>query len=152
MNADVAGEVLTTLAEAGIQLTLVGQDRIKVQPASRLTQLLRATIRDYKSTLVSYLKSTVTYDLDAAEHDQSTTNSPTRNVSRHSNWLRHDRLARLHTKSLLHHWGCKRCCAAGLGYGKRCKVGLDLWVAYEYTAALESSLGNDKDSDLPKGT
>jgi hypothetical protein len=35
----------------------------------------------------------------------------------------------------LHHWGCTQCQAAGRGtqYGRRCAVGLSLWVNYQDT-------------------
>lgn len=46
-----------------------------------------------------------------------------------------ERLAVAHTHYLLHHWGCKACCAAGQGLGVRCKAGAALWTAYESAAA-----------------
>ena len=30
-----------------------------------------------------------------------------------------------------HHFGCKTCCAAGQGRGKRCEIGMGLWMAYQ---------------------
>jgi len=45
-----------------------------------------------------------------------------------------ERLALLHTQYLLHHWGCKTCCAAGLGRGHRCLSGVALWQAYDLEA------------------
>lgn len=29
-----------------------------------------------------------------------------------------------------HHFQCPQCIAAGIGYGQRCGVGLNLWAAY----------------------
>ena len=37
----------------------------------------------------------------------------------------------LDTAYQTHHWTCAACCAAGKGYGKRCAVGLTLWVNYQ---------------------
>lgn len=45
-----------------------------------------------------------------------------------------ERLAKLHTDYLLHHWTCKTCCAAGQGRGDRCSPGADLWAAYDLEA------------------
>jgi hypothetical protein len=45
-----------------------------------------------------------------------------------------ERLAKLHTDYLLHHWTCKTCCAAGQGRGERCAPGADLWAAHELEA------------------
>ena len=30
-----------------------------------------------------------------------------------------------------HHFGCKTCCAAGLGRGNRCEIGVGLWMVYQ---------------------
>ncbi len=46
-----------------------------------------------------------------------------------------ERLALLHTRYLLHHWGCKTCCAAGQVRGQRCSTGAALWQAYDLGAA-----------------
>lgn len=45
-----------------------------------------------------------------------------------------ERLSLLHTRYLLHHWGCNTCCAAGQGCGQRCVAGAALWQAYDLEA------------------
>ncbi len=40
-----------------------------------------------------------------------------------------------------HHFGCRVCCSAGKGYGRRCPTGLNLWTAYE--AACEADRINN---------
>lgn len=46
-----------------------------------------------------------------------------------------ERLAKLHTEYLLHHWQCPTCCGAGQGRGRRCTTGTRLWAAYDFEAA-----------------
>ena len=42
-----------------------------------------------------------------------------------------ERMARLHTIYLMHHWRCPVCCAAGHGRGHRCEIGGSLWNEYQ---------------------
>lgn len=42
-----------------------------------------------------------------------------------------ERMARLHTAYLMHHWRCSVCCAAGHGQGHRCEIGSSLWNDYQ---------------------
>lgn len=42
-----------------------------------------------------------------------------------------ERMARLHTAYLMHHWRCSVCCAAGHGRGHRCEIGGSLWNDYQ---------------------
>ena len=36
-----------------------------------------------------------------------------------------------------HHFGCKTCCAAGQGRGKRCEIGMGLWMAYQNEESIQ---------------
>lgn len=42
-----------------------------------------------------------------------------------------ERMARLHTIYLMHHWRCAVCCAVGHGRGHRCEIGSSLWNDYQ---------------------
>jgi hypothetical protein len=50
-----------------------------------------------------------------------------------------ERLAKLHTDYLLHHWQCPTCFGAGQGRGQRCTVGSGLWAAYDGEAEYSQS-------------
>jgi hypothetical protein len=54
-----ARDILTALQAAGLQVLVVG-DRLRVEPASRLTDALRSTIRQSKAELLAALTETST--------------------------------------------------------------------------------------------
>jgi hypothetical protein len=50
------GEILKRLHDDGFDVLLVGGDRLRITPASRLTDEIRALVRDHKEGLLSVLR------------------------------------------------------------------------------------------------
>ena len=112
MNAD---QVLEVLQEAGLHVTLVPGQVLRVKPASHLTGDLRALIRSSKAQLIDCLT--------AAYNSTSLAPQPPENAME---WKE------LTAAYYSHHFNCRTCIAAGRGpvYGKRCSVGIVSWRAY----------------------
>lgn len=100
----MTGTILERLAEVGLSVAVVEGNRIAVSPKALLTDELRTLIREQRGNIVSALQPEPPPDP--------------------ADWIELDRAYQRH------HFGCKTCVAAGLGYGLRCGIGAALWRAY----------------------
>lgn len=134
MSALTVNTVVSIIKAAGLALSLTPDSGLKVTPASAMTPELRDTIKINRDALVAYLQREAANDPSEAEREL---------IEERAAIMEHDcgmersqaeRLALMHTQYLLHHWGCKTCCAAGQGRGERCTDGAELWVAYDLEA------------------
>ena len=132
MNALTVNAVLSTIKAAGLALSLTPDAGLKVTPASAITQEMREAIKINRDALVAYLQREAAND-DSNEADRELIEERAAIMEYDGGMKRTqaERLAKLHTSYLLHHWACKTCCAAGQGRGLRCAAGTALWVAYE---------------------
>ena len=107
--------IFESLREAGLSLSLASNSGISVTPASRLTDDLRALIRDNKPFLLDWL--TAANDPDSPPQPPADPNA----------WRE------LSEAYHAHHFGCHTCIAAGRGaqYGLRCGTGAALWNHYQ---------------------
>ena len=110
--------IFESLREAGLSLSLASSSGISVTPASRLTDDLRALIRDNKPLLLDWL--TAAND-PAPEPEPPADPNAWRELSEAYN---------------AHHFDCHACIAAGRGaqYGLRCGAGAALWNAHQDSA------------------
>lgn len=113
-------DLFDRLHSAGVVLSVDG-DGLVVGRADRLTDELRAAIRQHKQALIQRLLRT-----EAANDSTVTAPEP-------PDWRVLD------SAYQDHHFKCPICIAAGIRprTGQRCGVGAALWVAYE-TAALNT--------------
>ncbi len=131
-----AVQLLDTFAEAGFELSLTPENGLRIRPASALTEDLRGLLKTHKPELVAYLQRDAANDPGTNGRCMSEENpapmgdDPT--VAETTPQA--ERLAKLHTDYLVHHWGCKTCCAAGQGRGLRCPTGAALWSDYDDVA------------------
>lgn len=128
-------DLLDTVAAVGIHITLTTDSSLKVTPASSLTPELRNTIKVNRDALVAYLQREAANDPSEAERELIEERAAIMGHDGSMERAQSERQALLHTQYLLHHWGCKTCCAAGQGRGERCTAGADLWVAYDLDVA-----------------
>lgn len=136
MNALHPKGLLDTAAAAGIQVSLTAENGLLVTPASSLTAELRNLIKSHKAVLVDYLQRQAANDPSEAERELIEERAAIMEFDSSLTRAQAERLALLHTQYLLHHWGCKTCCAAGQGRGTRCTVGNAHWIAYDSEARL----------------
>ena len=134
MNAISASEVLHKLIAAGLSVALTPDAGLKVTPARALTDDLRNTIKMHKAVLVEYLQRDVANTLSDADQELIEERSAIMEYDGGMERTQAERLALLHTRYLLHHWGCRTCCAAGQVRGQRCATGSALWQAYDLEA------------------
>lgn len=135
MNAIAASEVLHTLIAAGLSVALTPDAGLRVTPAKALTDDLRHTIRTHKAVLVEYLQRDVASVPSDADRELIEERAAIMEYDGGMERTQAERLALLHTRYLLHHWGCKTCCAAGQVRGQRCSTGAALWRAYDLEAS-----------------
>ena len=107
--------IFECLHDAGLTVSLVTNGGLGVSPASRLTDDLRALIRDNKPFLLDWL--TAANDPDPAPEKPADPNA----------WRE---LAQAYHE---HHFVCGICIAAGRGsmYGLRCGTGAALRINYQ---------------------
>ena len=117
MSALSIQNIFECLHHAGLTVSLVTNGGLGVSPASRLTDDLRALIRDNKPFLLDWL--TAANDPDPAPEPPADPNA-WRELSKAYN---------------AHHVDCHACIAAGRGtqYGLRCGAGAALWINYQNT-------------------
>ncbi len=115
MTAHSASAIVDQLRGAGLNLSLAPTGGLAVAPSNRLTENLRALIRDSKALLIDWVKAAN----DAANRVPDPPVSPL-------DWK--ELAAAYHA----HHFNCPTCIAAGRGsrYGQRCGAGMALWRAY----------------------
>lgn len=127
MNAETFQEALDGLKSAGLWLNLTPDCRVRVTPASKLTDRLRRLIRTFKTQIVQQL---------ARQAEEAQTEA----VQERAAIMEFDaklppavaqRCAECHTRYWVHLLNCSLCIAAEQGQGERCKTGAVLWLAYE---------------------
>ena len=113
--------IFESLREAGLSLSLASNNGISVTPASRLTDDLRALIRDNKPFLLDWL---------TAANDPAPEPAPAPAPEPPADPNAWRELADAYNA---HHFDCHTCIAAGRGaqYGLRCGAGKALWNAYQ---------------------
>ena len=106
MGTVAVHDVIKALRSLGLNLELTSGRALKVAPASILTPELRDVIRSHRDDLIDWLDAGTAplTDLDGWEAQSA-----------------------LYER---HHFKCASCIAAGMGYGRRCTVGMTLWRAY----------------------
>ena len=129
MRAATLSEALGLFESVGLVMQLTPQNGISVSPAKHLTPDLRDLIRQHRAGLVEFLAA------QAAPTDTAQAHEPAPAADPNELWRQADHAY------LNHHFGCRVCCSAGKGYGRRCPTGLDLWTAYE--AACEADRINN---------
>jgi len=118
MTANSASAIVDQLRGAGLNLSLAPTGGLAVAPSSRLTEDLRALIRDSKALLIDWVKAANDAEIAAPE--------PPSNPASPTDWHAADAAYQAH------HFNCPTCIAAGRGsrYGLRCGLGATLWRAY----------------------
>ena len=106
MSEITVPEVIKSLRSLGLNLQLTSERALKVAPASSLTPELRVLIRAHRNDLIDWLAA------DASPHIVL------------EGWEAQSALYERH------HFKCASCIAAGMGYGRRCGLGMALWRAY----------------------
>lgn len=135
MGALTVNTVINTIKAAGLALSLTPDAGLKVTPASAMTPELRDSIKVNRDALVAYLqREAANDDPSEAERELIEERAAIMEFDGGMDRAQAERLALLHSTYLLHHWGCKTCCAAGQGRGQRCTPGADLWAAYDLEA------------------
>ena len=113
-----AASFLEVLWAQGFTVSLVGNDRLAVSPASTLHDTQRELLRANKAAILSILSIL-----------QSTPEppEPSEALPSPSNW------PELHSAYMAHHWLCPECIGAGQGVQatRRCKAGTALWSDYQ---------------------
>ena len=119
MSALSIQNIFECLHDAGLTVSLVTNGGLGVSPANRLTDDLRALIRDNKPSLLDWL---------TAANDPAPA-PPAEPPPDPNAWQE------LSEAYNAHHFGCNTCIAAGRGaqYGVRCGAGKALWNAYQNT-------------------
>ena len=105
MSAPEVLDVIASLRSLGLNLELTSERALRISPASLLTTELRVLIRGHRDDLIAWLQT------DAGL------------LSGVNGWEAQSAIYQLH------HFTCRICVAAGLGYGPRCGVGMALWHA-----------------------
>ena len=124
-------EVLGTLEAAGLTASLTPDFGLMVSPASLLTDELRSLIRAHKAALVDLFKRQAAADQAEVEREMIEERAAIMQFDAGMERDLAERMARLHTAYLMHHWRCSVCCVAGHGRGHRCEIGSSLWNDYQ---------------------
>ena len=124
-------QLLEAFTAAGLAVSLTPDYGLKVTPAKALTEDLRASIKTHKAVLVDYLLHSATNVPSQDEQELIEERAAIMEYDGGVERTQAERLAKLHTDYLLHHWQCPNCCGAGQGRGQRCTVGAALWAAYD---------------------
>ena len=110
-----ARDIFEVLHDVGLNVSLAPGGNLLVSPKSRLTDDLRALIRDNKPFLLDWL---------TAANDPNQTPEPPADPNA---WRE------LSEAYHAHHFDCHACISAGRGaqYGLRCGTGAALWSQYQ---------------------
>ena len=144
MHALQPTEVLSTLTDAGVVLSLTSGYGLKAAPASNLDDVLRAFIREHKPMLVEYLQWLAANDSampasvpTMGELDQELLVRKLINIQYDGGLPQADAVeqAVAHSNYLIHHWKCPTCSATGQRRGQRCTTGMALWATYDVLAS-----------------
>jgi hypothetical protein len=118
--------IIKRIHDAGLNIDISETGGLSVSPASRLTDDLRAVIREHRNDLVQLLTPCQQPGKPVGGVG-SIRDAPTVKVS---HWHPDAPWRILDREYLNHHVNCAQCKCAGQGRGLRCGTGAALWTGY----------------------